>query len=148
MSHFPIRRRAAVFPVMVGAAAVLSGVLFASGSAATHRVHARSFNWPGRQISCSITQGKPLGTNASCIMFHPPQTATLYPDSHVVACYGTRGGAACLSNPDAGFLPTLAYGRSVVLGPFRCTSLRKGMRCVVVRARHGFLINRSGISHF
>jgi len=57
-------------------------------------------------------------------MFHPPQTATLYADGHVVACYGTRGGAACLCNPDAGFLPTLAYGRSVALGPFRCTSLR------------------------
>src|SRR5215831_5123862 len=34
---------------MVGVAAVLSGVLLASGSAATHRTYARSFNWPGRQ---------------------------------------------------------------------------------------------------
>jgi len=41
-------------------------------------------------------------------MFHPPQTATLYRDGHVGACYGTRGSAACLSNPDSGFLPTLA----------------------------------------
>src|SRR5215475_6274218 len=131
VTHFSIGHRAAVFLVMVGAVTVLSGVLLASGSAATHRVHARSFNWPGRRISCSITQGKSLGTTALCIMFHPPQTATLYPDGHVAACYGTKGSAACLSNPDAGPLPTLAYGRSVFLGPFRCTSLRKGMRCVV-----------------
>jgi hypothetical protein len=95
-----------------------------------------------------MTKGRSLGATAFCIMFHPPQNATLYPDGRVVACYGTRGSAACLSNPDAGFLPTLAYGRSVVLGPFRCTSLRKGMRCIVVRSRHGFVINRSGIAHF
>ena len=143
-----MRRHFALLVTLAGVVAVLSGVLLASGSAATHRVHARSFNWPGRQISCSMTRGKSLGTTAFCIMFHPPQNATLYPDGHVVACYGTRGSAACLSNPDAGSLPMLAYGRSVVLGPFRCTSLRKGMRCVVVRSRHGFLINRSGISHF
>jgi hypothetical protein len=41
VSHFPIRRKAAAFAVIVGAAAVFSGVLVASVSAAAHRVHAR-----------------------------------------------------------------------------------------------------------
>jgi hypothetical protein len=149
VTHFYVRRKAAISLVIVGVVAVLSGALVSSGSTATHRVDPRGFNWPGSPgISCSITKGKTLGTNAFCIMFHPPQTATLYADGHVVACYGTKGGAACLSNPDAGFLPTLPYGRSTGLGPFRCASLRKGMRCVVVHSGHGFLINRSGIAHF
>jgi hypothetical protein len=43
---------------------------------------------------------------------------------------------------------TLSYGRSVTVGPFRCSSLKTGMRCVVRKTDRGFLIARSGIKRF
>jgi hypothetical protein len=53
-------------------------------------------------------------------------------------------GVGCLGNgPENAF--TLRYGRSVRVGPFRCTSRRDGMLCVVVRSGHGFLINRDRV---
>jgi hypothetical protein len=58
-----------------------------------------------------------------------------------------RTGGVCLGNePNDAF--TLRYGRSVRLGPFRCTSLRVGMRCVFVRTGHGFLISRESLKRF
>jgi len=136
------------FACAVAVALVLSSVLLASGAAATGRVHQRSFKSPHGGPVCTISRGKPLGTKASCLFEPPAHYATLYPDGHVEACFGTKGGAACASNPDSFRDPTLAYGRSIALGPFRCTSLRKGMRCVVARSGHGFLISRSDVSHF
>ena len=134
--------------ILAVAALVLSSALLASGAAVTGGVHQRSFKSPHDGPVCTISQGKPPGTLAFCLTGPPPQNATLYPDGHVEACFGTKGGAACASNPDAFTDPVLAYGRSIALGPFRCTSLRKGMRCVVVRSGHGFLSSRSDISHF
>jgi hypothetical protein len=34
----------------------------------------------------------------------------------------------------------------VNVGPFRCTSLRSGMRCMVIRTSHGFVISRAGVA--
>jgi hypothetical protein len=42
----------------------------------------------------------------------------------------------------------LAYGKSVRLGPFRCTSRTDGMRCLVVRTGRGFLIGRETVKVF
>jgi hypothetical protein len=54
-------------------------------------------------------------------------------------------GVRCLGNgPDNA--TTLAYGRSLVVGPFRCTSLTTGMRCVVRTSGHGFLLSRAGVA--
>jgi len=116
-----------------------------TGVAAAY-LHQRFFFSPSRNISCQMDQGKPLATRAYCQTFRPPQNATVYPDGRVTACFGSSTGQ-CLGDPPLN-TPTLAYGRTVVLGPFRCASLRKGVRCVVICSGHGFLINRSGISHF
>jgi len=49
----------------------------------------------------------------------------------------------CISNSDP--VPTLRAGRSIKLGPFRCTSLARGaVRCVVVGTGHGFRMNVRG----
>jgi hypothetical protein len=61
----------------------------------------------------------------------------------MTACPGTR----CLGNgPENAF--TLRYGRSVTVGPFRCTSQTSGMRCVTTSSGHGFLISRNRLSLF
>lgn len=145
------RRRVASLgvPVSLAATAVSSVVLAASASAATpFHMHQRWIETPGAAVECWMNQGKSTETFASCGTKRPLQAATVYPDGHVLACYGTtlRTGQ-CLMNAPAR-TPTLAYGRAVVLGPFRCRSLRTGVRCVVIRSGHGFLISRSGISHF
>jgi hypothetical protein len=40
----------------------------------------------------------------------------------------------------------LAVGRSIELGPFRCTSLRAGVRCVVTKLGHGFTLSTRGVT--
>ena len=42
--------------------------------------------------------------------------------------------------------PSLAFGRQITIGRFRCLSQRAGMRCTVIRTGKGFLINRGGVS--
>jgi hypothetical protein len=65
--------------------------------------------------------------------------AVLQADDHLSTCAGSR----CLVNPPEK-TPTLAYGRTVTLRPFRCTSPTKGVRCVAIRSGHGFPISRAG----
>jgi hypothetical protein len=56
-----------------------------------------------------------------------------------------KRGLPCLGNePENAF--TLRYGRSIRVGPFRCTSRTDGIRCVVIRTGRGFLINRAGVT--
>jgi hypothetical protein len=38
--------------------------------------------------------------------------------------------------------PVLRYGRSLVLGPFRCTSRRTGLTCNSTVSGHGFRLSR------
>src|SRR4051794_19815891 len=40
----------------------------------------------------------------------------------------------------------LATGRSIALGPFRCTSLRVGVRCLVTELGRGFKLNAHGVT--
>ena len=56
-------------------------------------------------------------------------------------------GRSCLSNaPESATI--LAQGKSVAVGPFRCTSFAIGVRCVVSSLRHGFLIGPTGLTRF
>jgi len=60
----------------------------------------------------------------------------LYPSGRVnISCSG------CLSNGAAG--PTLNDGKSVSLGPFRCTALAldTGVRCVIKATGRGFQLD-------
>jgi hypothetical protein len=44
--------------------------------------------------------------------------------------------------------PSLPYGKSITVGPIRCTSRTSGMTCISTRSRHGFTLNRRGVRFF
>jgi hypothetical protein len=96
----------------------------------------RWFHSPSGNIECEVR-----ATYAFCQTWKPPRSVELRPGKPLKRCSGAR----CLGNgPDNA--TTLRYGRSVVVGPFRCTSLTTGMRCVVRRTGHGFLLSRAGVA--
>ena len=68
-------------------------------------------------------------------MFHPPQNVTLYP----TATYRLRRERpACLGDPDAGSCcPRSLTVDQLSSERFPLPSLRKGMRCVVLRSGTG-----------
>jgi hypothetical protein len=119
----------------IGIALALSFSASASGQTAQ-----RFFVSPSGNISCEIDLFSAANRTAYCQTVSPAASITLFPDGHVKKCVGVR----CLGNAPEG-VRALAYGASTALGPFRCTSLTTGVRCVVSRSRHGFLINRSGV---
>lgn len=68
---------------------------------------------------------------------------TLHANGATRICRGLR----CVGNsPENATI--LGYGRSVHVGPFLCTSLRSGIRCVVALSGHGFLIGPSVFKRF
>lgn len=99
------------------------------------------FMSPSRNISCEITygQGAPTET-AYCETNTPIESVTMSPDGSYRICSGPQ----CGSNPGVG-TPTLAYGDSTGLGPFRCTSTTGGMVCTAEGGK-GFEISTSGIT--
>lgn len=128
---------------VAGASAALShsAAAFSSGSS----LRQRFFYSPSGNINCEIDVGKGV-SQAYCQTGRPPQNAVLYPDGRVKVCHG-RSRGDCLGNPPDN-ARMLAYGRHVDLGPFRCVSLRIGMRCEATPVGHGFLISRSGVKRF
>jgi hypothetical protein len=130
-----------VVGVVLGAA-LLCGA--ASGSISGQRF----FFTPGPNgASCEVDVGiRGLPNAASCLIGPPKLSAahaisvTLFPSGTVRVCHGLR----CIGNAPE-HTPTLLYGRSVSLGPFRCTSLRSGVRCLVVKLERGFLLGRHGV---
>jgi uncharacterized protein DUF6636 len=101
-------------------------------------VHVAWFHSPSGNIQCEV------GVTAYCQTFRPLQTVTLRANGRSVVC--TRRACPVGNGPENA--TTLAYGRSIRVGPFRCTSLQSGMRCVVVRTGRGFTIARQGVSTF
>jgi len=123
--------------VLVTALAVIATALPASAAAT---VQQRFFLSPSGNISCELDLFSATNELAYCQTLSPPASATLAADGHLRECLGMT----CLGNPPDGDRK-LAYGDSVALGPFRCSSLTTGVRCTVMRSQHGFLISRSGI---
>jgi len=101
------------------------------------------FHSPSKNIACEVSVGLPRGTYALCTTDKPPQRAVLKANGHTSVCVRIH----CLSNMPVNSLK-LAYGKSVRLGPFRCTSRSDGMRCIVVRTGRGFLISRETVTVF
>ncbi len=100
----------------------------------------RFFLSPSHNISCEIDVGQVgIPEQAYCQTMQPLASATLTATGKVRACHGTR----CIGNPPERD-PTLAYGRSVSLGQFRCTSRVSGVTCS--GRTGGFTISRSGIA--
>ena len=94
----------------------------------------RKHTWPA-----SITPRKP----ASCDLDFDPYTVSL--GNRKVSVGSCRGdiGPLCVYTSDK--CSTLAYGRSVAMGPIRCTSATVGVTCrYTTSPRVGFRIAREG----
>lgn len=103
----------------------------------------RWFHSPSKNIECQVSSSAAQGTAAYCQSFSPARSATLRRNGRTHVCRGMK----CLGNgPENAF--TLHYGDSVRVGPFCCKSLRRGMRCKVVKSGRGFLINTQGVHRF
>lgn len=129
---------------MIRLVLVLAGLVIVAGATASLSAGvARWFHSPSGNISCEVKAGPTVGTYASCFTQRPPRCVNLKPSGQM----SVQRGLICIGNPPEGAF-TLQYGRSIRVGPFRCTSRRDGMRCVVVRTGHGFLISREAVKRF
>jgi hypothetical protein len=97
---------------------------------------AKFFHSPSKNIQCEVRSA-----GAYCQTFTPLRSVKLTPAGTFKVCKG----ASCVGDgPTDAF--TLSYGHSVSVGAFRCTSLASGMKCVVTRLGHGFMISRAGVA--
>jgi hypothetical protein len=117
-------------------------VLAAAAPASASSSEARWFHSPSGNIQCELRVRSALGTSAFCVSKRPVRCATLNRSGEIV-----RHQNCLLGDPRENAF-TLRYGKSVRLGPFRCTSRRTGMRCVVTQSGHGFTISRKLLATF
>jgi hypothetical protein len=90
----------------------------------------------GALVQCESVRGKPLYM----------QKAILRPNGAVSICrdHGIHNVCHLSCGCEEGDqIPELAYGRAMVVGRFRCASLRTGIRCTVTRTGKGFLLNKN-----
>jgi hypothetical protein len=123
----------AVLVLATGAAVTLP----AAGAGVQHFFFA-----PGSTTSCELDFQMPkVGSAAFCQTYPHSESATLRPSGELTICHGLK----CIGNPPDQ-VPTLVYGATLSAGPFRCSSLPKGVKCVVARTGHGFLISPTTIT--
>lgn len=100
------------------------------------------FYSPSQNISCEIdytTSGTPT-ESVFCETISPPQSVVMSASGSLQTCSGMQ----CLGNAGVN-TPTLAYGDSTGIGPFRCKSTVASMICTVTSGQ-GFSISRTGIT--
>jgi hypothetical protein len=97
------------------------------------------FHSPSGNIQCEVAS-----TYTYCQTFKPLQTAELRRTGHTAVC----SHRICPVGNGPENATTLGYGRSIDVGPFRCTSATSGIRCLVVATGHGFMIARAGVKTF
>ncbi len=94
---------------------------------------------PSGNISCEVNYQRSGLTSVYCQTNTPPRSATLSADGSFTMCTGMQ----CLGNPGL-TTPTLAYGATTGVGPYRCTSATSGVTCTA--DGKGFRIATSGIT--
>jgi len=104
----------------------------------------RWFGSTGSGVWCEVASKRPaLGTYAECGTAQPQRSVTLRASGTTRVCRGL----VCVGNAPTN-ATHLRYGASVVVGPFRCASLQRGIRCLVVQSGHGFLIGKRVLKRF
>jgi hypothetical protein len=127
------------FRLQLGLLAALAFSAPAPASAAKGEQH--FFFAPGVTTSCEMDAAVPkIGTAAFCQTYPHTESVVLHANGRLTICHGIK----CIGNPPEG-VPTLTYGAWLDTGPFRCTSLHKGVKCVVRRTGKGFLISPTSI---
>ena len=105
------------------------------------------FESPSHNIGCGMFDDSSYRF-VTCQSFKPPQTVRMNAAGRLKICRDRTPNDPhndCnLGNAGRG-IPTLAYGRQITVGRFRCLSRRTGIRCTVIRSGKGFLISRSGV---
>jgi hypothetical protein len=108
----------------------------------------RFFITPGKNVNCELglnRQGMHPGTYAWCLAYRggsPYRTAVavqMDASAKLKPCHGLK----CIGNGPG--QPTLKVGHSIDFGPFRCTALRKGVRCIVSKLGRGFRLSTRGL---
>jgi len=94
---------------------------------------------PSNNISCEVDYHRDGITGAYCETFNPPESVKM----SVTGTYAVCKGQMCQSNPGEN-TPTLAYGTTTGVGPFRCTSATTGVTCLA--NGKGFRISTAGIT--
>ena len=97
---------------------------------------------PSGNITCQISNRYAGSTDVYCQSERVPESVTMGIKGRLRICRGQR----CLGNAPADSTVTLGFGKSRAVGPFRCTSLRQGVRCVVTATSRGFVIDRRTIA--
>jgi hypothetical protein len=125
---------------------VLAAVVLATAAAAPPAQAGSSawFSSPSRNIGCSMT-----ATRVRCDVISRTWTSTPKPASCdfawgpalEVGMTGT-GHFGCVSDTVGGSPRILAYGKSLTIGRFRCTSRSTDMTCVDTANGHGFCVSR------
>jgi hypothetical protein len=108
------------------------------------------FASPSRNIGCYMDR-----TQVRCDIrnrdWRPPARPRWCPLDYgqglIVSQHG-RGHYVCAGDTALDHQRTLPYGSSIRRGPFRCTSLRSGMRCVNLDTQHGFKLSREKVDLF
>jgi hypothetical protein len=115
-------------------------VAVAALALATPSGTARWFHSPTGNIQCELSADAVRGTYAYCQTFVPPQSVTLHRSGRLETC---AHGCAVGNGPEnARVLPS---GRSLRVGPFRCSSTRRFVRCVALPSGGWFTIAREGL---
>ena len=107
----------------------------------------KGFYSPSRNIACGMSDDSKF-RYANCQSRVPPQNVTMDANGRVSICRDPTPNNSTnecnLGDPGEGVIPTLAYGKQIIVGRFRCQSLEIGVRCTVIKTGKGFLINRNG----
>jgi hypothetical protein len=106
------------------------------------------FLTPSGNISCSIDEGAPPGTQGSapltyCGTSSPPQSVVM--DESGFFTLNTCDPVDCMGYPSPD-TPTLAYGQMARNRMFSCLSETTGMTCTATASGNGFTISRSGVT--
>lgn len=96
---------------------------------------------PSKNIACQMSHRYAGQTSVTCQTYRTAKSVTLRANGTLRVCRGV----SCIGDPPVDRTATLRYGVSKRVGPFRCSSIRAGMRCVVIATGRGFLISRDAV---
>ncbi len=118
-----------------------SSISQTSGTLVPQTSTGTEFVSPSKNISCEIDSnfGPSAITSTLCLTVSPPKSVTLGADGTLTECTGV----SCLSNAGLN-TPTLAYGMSITLAPFTCSSSTAGIKCTLANG-DGLLISSAAV---
>ena len=129
------------------ASVVAAGALAAPAPGSN--VSPRWFVTPGKSVSCELGLDRHVPGPVTYVFCLAYRAGSPYRTAVAVRMTGAAQLTVCRGLPCIGnsprHVPTLRVGHSIRLGPFRCTSLRKGVRCLVTRLGRGFRLTTAGL---